>query len=121
MKKLAFILGIVFLTSGKFADVQQITITGTVMAYIIDDGESGHGFVGNWGQSGVSGGYQGDCWYDTQESSADQSIWTFTGLASGAYDVLATWRPHANRATNAPYALSGGSATTTVLPPRLSA
>ena len=91
----------------------NFSITGVVRgtpagpAVIIDDGDAGYSDVGfrdallfgygldyDYGGRGIGGG----------------ATWRFTGLAPGAsYNVAATWIPHANRATDAPYRINGSA------------
>ncbi|MGM0488578.1 MAG: choice-of-anchor D domain-containing protein [Planctomycetota bacterium] len=81
---------------------------------VIDDGNSSHAFEGGWGKGGLSGSYNGDYWYAEAGSGSKKSTWTFTGLAAGQYEVLASWTAHENRANNAPFTLDGGSEAKTV-------
>jgi hypothetical protein len=46
----------------------------------------------------------------------ETASWTFTALPAGQYRVSATWTPHPNRATDAPFTvLDGASSLGTVL------
>ena len=76
---------------------------------IIDNGDAGFTLAGDWTASaGV--GYQGDLEYSAAGSGSDVAAWTFAGLTPGAsYRVSATWRPHTNRATDAPYRILDGA------------
>ena len=80
----------------------------------IDDSTSGFQGIGGWVQNSNSLADQGEMLSDAAGQGADQAIWSFNGLAPGNYTVYTTWVWFLNRATNAPFTISTGSATTTV-------
>ncbi len=82
---------------------------------IIDDGDAGHTLQGAWNAGQVADVYNGDYLYRPKGSGLYASTWTFTGLASGNYDVFASWADHRNRATDAPFTISSGSQSITTL------
>ena len=69
-----------------------------------------------WSINSVVGvGYQNDLRFNTAGTGASQAVWTFTGLTAGTtYRISATWRSHANRATNSPFTITGGAAAVNV-------
>ena len=98
--------------------VSKLTPTGTyawaiqVGAFVgtIDNGDTGYAEVGrNW-KSYTSGGFQGDARSAKAGSGTNTATWAFTGLPAGSYDVLATWKPNNQNATNARYTLNGVAA-----------
>ncbi|HJN13502.1 MAG TPA: hypothetical protein QF564_32810, partial [Pirellulaceae bacterium] len=88
----------------------QLTIPEPPTDQIIDDGDAGFASVGftRYFAPGYEG-HEEDVHFTAGNSSGDQVSWTFSNLSSGIYRVSATWVPHANRATNAPYTINGGS------------
>ncbi|MDP6719554.1 MAG: hypothetical protein QGF59_12925, partial [Pirellulaceae bacterium] len=88
----------------------QLTIPEPPSDQIIDDGDAGFSSVGflRYFASGYEG-HEEDVHFAAGDSSGDQVSWTFSNLSSGIYRVSATWVPHANRATNAPYTINSGS------------
>ncbi len=75
----------------------------------IDDTMPGFRAIGNWATNANSLAYSGQFHSAAAGQGADQSIWTFSGLAPGQYQVLATWVPFGNRATNAPFTAADGT------------
>jgi concanavalin A-like lectin/glucanase superfamily protein/Calx-beta domain-containing protein/fibronectin type III domain protein len=82
----------------------NFSITGTVGVeppQVINNGESGFRTEGKWtpfpGQ-----GYKNDVHFAAKGTGSAKAFWTFT-VTPGQYDVAATWTPHKNRATDAPY------------------
>jgi hypothetical protein len=74
---------------------------------IVDDGDAGFRIVsGSWGTG--SSGYQGDLRYAAAGSGSSVAEWEFA-VSPGTYRVSATWYPHPNRATDAPFTLIAGS------------
>jgi hypothetical protein len=69
---------------------------------IIDDGDAGFSTTGPW-YSYPGQGYQDDVTFAGAGTGDSVATWTFTGLAPGLYRVSATWSPHPNRATDAPF------------------
>jgi hypothetical protein len=91
----------------------NFTVTGVVgtapLVQIVDDNDAA--FVtappGAWflftGQ-----GFQSDVTFASPGTGSATASWRFTGLTAGLYRVSATWSPHPNRATNAPYTVLDG-------------
>ena len=69
----------------------------------VDNGDAGFASSGWTLYNGD--GYQSDFHYTAAGSGSKVATWTFTGLPAGAYEVSATWSPHANRVSNAPFAI----------------
>ena len=87
------------------ADAVRIERTDAVV-WSIDDGEAGYRTTGAWTHyKGV--GAANDVDYSNVPGAV--ATWTFMGLPAGQYRILATWARHVNRATNAPYAINGGT------------
>jgi hypothetical protein len=53
--------------------------------------------------------YEGDNHSWQKNTGAGEATWTFSGLASGEYQVATTWYEKYNRATDAPYTIEDGS------------
>jgi hypothetical protein len=87
--------------------VQTITVTSATFTQIIDDGP---GFDGGSFTGPFSGQGFGNDVFFSAANAGNTATWTFTGLTTGAYQVSATWTPHANRATNSPFSIFDGSA-----------
>ncbi len=85
------------------------TPTGDATLQIIDDGDAGYRSGCCWVTfDGI--GHQSDVRYHASGNGGGRSLWTFRGLTPGAsYEIAATWAPHVNRATNAPYRIYDGS------------
>ncbi len=75
--------------------------------YIVLDEEAATLSGSGWGGSS-SGGYNRDIAHSNDAAAA--ATWTFTGLADGRYDVVASWSIHANRSTEVLYSVGGGPA-----------
>jgi hypothetical protein len=77
---------------------------------IIDDGDVIFGRYSDIGfRDANGGGYQNDYDYGGR-GIGSSATWRFTGLTAGVtYDVSATWVPHPNRATDAPYRINGSA------------
>jgi len=92
---------------GPGTAILEVTDNEVPVAQIVDDAGAGFSRSGAW--TGVAGsGFQGDYVYSARGTGADVANWTFT-VTPGQYEVAATWFPHANRATNAPYTVYDGS------------
>ncbi len=106
-----------FLTNDDDENPFNFTVTGTAapgITIIDDNGDGGAspnfavtaGFAGFTTQSFE--GFQSDIRQATGDSSGDTATWTFAGLtAGGTYRVSSTWFAFFNRATDAPYTISG--------------
>jgi hypothetical protein len=75
---------------------------------IIDDGDAGFATTTGWFHSSKVEGHNGDVRYTEKGNGSSVATWTFTDVPSGYYKVSATWSPHVNRATNAPYEILDG-------------
>ena len=100
--------------NGLYTDYStQVTVKST--ALIIDDGDPPRWTTtGTWTNC-TGQGYDSDVDQATPVTSANgvaTATWTFTALNPNQYyRVETTWTKNANRATNAPYTISGGAAT----------
>ncbi len=99
-------------TGGTGNDV-VISTTFSVAASV-DDGDGAFATVGSW-FTATDQGFQGDVRFISAGSGANTSSWTFN-VTPGRYRVAATWSPHVNRTTNAPFTLLDGSAVQEVVP-----
>lgn len=97
-----------FVTNDQDENPFNFTLTGAAGAptVIIDNGDTGFaqtGFTAFTGQ-----GYFADVHAKVADNGGDTATWTFNALTAGAtYRVSATWSPFFNRATDAPYSVSG--------------
>lgn len=90
---------------------------------IIDNGDPGFSRIsGGWSLGSPCLGFYGDdvVWAAPQPQAFPATVqWQFTGLAPGQYLVATTWYTPpefvGNRASNAPFTISGGAASVTVL------
>lgn len=85
----------------------DITVTGTGTApqrQVIDDGDAGNAFAGNWKQP-MGKGYGRDIHYAAKGKGYMYSAWSFDNLASGQYRVYATWPAGNKNASNAPFGI----------------
>ncbi len=93
----------------------NFNISGSVgQVAIIDNGQSGFQSMGGW-ESFPGQGLQNSVHFTSAGGGGRVASWTFD-LTPGQYRVAATWSPHANRATNAPYTVSEGGNTILTLP-----
>ncbi len=76
---------------------------------IVDDADPAFTTTGSW-TSFTGQGYRNTVRFAAAGSGADAATWTL-GVAPGVYHVAATWFPHANRATDAPYTVLDGTTT----------
>ena len=87
----------------------DFTLTGEATGRIIDNGDAGYTTAGAW-TNWTTSGYGTDAQYAAAGTGSSLATWSFTGLTAGQnYQVSATWLPHTNRATNAPYSLYNGA------------
>jgi len=92
----------------------RVTLAGEVAATVIDNGDLGFSTGGAWSNF-VGAGFQNDMAFTGSVNSGDTATWTFTSLTPGTtYNVWTTWVEHANRATNAPFTVTGGATPATV-------
>jgi hypothetical protein len=107
---------------------QTVTVTATAGGFVsgsdslqvtdnerltIDDGDAGYSDSGaGWSRVAMTQypGYGGDWRYHAAGDGGSTATWTATGLTAGQYEVLVTWAPYGNRASNAPYRVYDGSA-----------
>lgn len=100
---------IVFYNSDNDENPFSFRVTGNVDADIIDDGDLGFGTLGSWTHV-VGEGHENDVTYSPAGGGSNTATWSFTGLtAATTYQVAATWTAHPNRATNAPFTITGGA------------
>jgi hypothetical protein len=86
--------------------VQPVQVLGPV---IVDNGAAGYSETGTWTTETVLS-YNGTERYATSSGSGQNTAtWQASGLATGLYQVQATWHPYNNEATNAPYAIYDGT------------
>ncbi|MDA0281813.1 MAG: choice-of-anchor D domain-containing protein [Planctomycetota bacterium] len=89
----------------------NITLTGNITTnavQILDNGDAG--YTPSSDEVTFTGqGFQGDVGEDSsQGTAATPATWAFSNLVSGGvYRVSATWTEFSNRATDAPYTISG--------------
>jgi hypothetical protein len=108
--------------AGNYA-LQNTTASATAEVYqtvaVIDDsaGSPNWTTTGTW-TNWTGQGYDGDVHQATPVTSTNPvatATWTFNGLIPNQYyKVETTWTKNANRATNAPYTISGGASTLTL-------
>jgi hypothetical protein len=110
--------------NGLYTDYStQVTVTSTSL--VIDDSNNSNDAPGAWAAAmgtwtnWTGQGYDGNVHQATPVTSTNPvatATWTFTGLSpSQYYKVETTWTQSANRATNAPYTISGGTVTLPVV------
>jgi hypothetical protein len=101
-------------TATTTASILNETVT------VIDDGA---GAAGGWTTTGTwsnwtNQGYDGDVHQATPITAANPvatATWTFSDLTADLYyQVETTWTKNTNRASNAPYTISGGPSTSTL-------
>jgi hypothetical protein len=77
---------------------------------IIDNGDAGYTrSINGWTTLTNTLAYGLDYDYHAAGNGSGNASYTFTGLESGSYQVLAKWIPFSNRATNAPYTILNGA------------
>ncbi len=73
-------------------------------------------FVGSWPTSTYYSGYYGANYqYNLPGTGTDACTWWFTIPTTGQYTVYAWWAAASNKASNAPYIISTGTTTSTVM------
>jgi subtilisin family serine protease len=89
----------------------NFTLSGTVGSKLfLDNGDPGYSESGSgWFSGALGGAYRSDYRYHAAGSGTNKASWTGNALPTGAYKVYATWLPHANRASNAPYTVFDGA------------
>jgi surface-anchored protein len=91
--------------------IERVGFTGR----ILDNGDSGYDVTPGWtylddAQFGSFQGIEGDVHFIGLGTGSEVATWTFSALPPGQYRVSATWTPHANRATDAPFTILDGAA-----------
>lgn len=88
--------------------------SASAAAIVIDNGDAGYAVTGVTEQGGIGDAYGGDqAFNNTGGNLTQNATYTFSGLASGMYEVFASWR--ANGQANADFmqvAVSDGGPTT---------
>jgi len=84
-----------------------VSIADNDLPIIIDDGKPGYSSTSGWSYW-PNGGREGDCYYTTTHTGKTAQ-WTFTGLASGSYQVAGTWVRNNIHASNARFTIDGGT------------
>ena len=74
----------------------------------VDDVTSGFTSIGAWPANSNSLSFAGQYRSTAAGSGDSNTFWEFHGLAPGLYEVLTTWTPFINRATNASYVIADG-------------
>ena len=107
-------------TAGTYTGTMSLgvyysTITGVVRdkqtSQIVDDRDSGFSVSGSWVKYWDLGqGYRDGLFFAAAGDGSAVATWTFNVLSPGSYEVWASWSPHPNRATNAPYRIYDGTA-----------
>ena len=93
--------------------VMESQTTGAMDAHvasaseILDNSDSAYSEAGSWANGGLAGAYGGGYRYANPGASGASAAWGFGGLASGTYELQASWTSHPNRTANARYAASG--------------
>lgn len=82
----------------------------------VDDLTSGFTAIGAWSANNNSLSYAGQHRSAAAGSGDANATWEFHGLAPGSYEVLTTWTPFSNRATNASYQIADGNVSQTAIP-----
>ena len=96
---------------GHFANVQVFepsTDDPPPSAVVLDNSDAGYTETGSWSNGGLAGAYGVGYRYANPGASGASAAWGFGGLASGTYELQASWTSHPNRTANARYAASGG-------------
>jgi hypothetical protein len=83
---------------------------------LVDDANTGWSTTGSWFSYPDPGGYQGDVHFAPAGSGANTAGWTFAVTPGKTYRVSATWTPHPNRATNAPFTVFNGTTPLATVP-----
>lgn len=93
-------------TNAAIADRQAI---GTIIddERFVDNRNIGFSVISGTWSDATDQGFQGDVTYKAPGTGSSSVLWVFNGLASGTYQVWATWTTDSNRATNAPYRVNG--------------
>ncbi|MHB0960422.1 MAG: putative Ig domain-containing protein [Pirellulaceae bacterium] len=97
-------------TAGSVAtDTVQVDVLRTLSPRtVLDDGAWGYRERGIWNPGTIQGGWQNDYRYQLPGTGSRTASWV-TRVASGTYDIYASWVPHDTHATNATYRVLDGS------------
>jgi len=82
----------------------------------VDDVTAGFTAIGAWPENNSSLSYAGQHRSVAGGPGNSSTSWQFHELAPGFYEVLTTWTPFNNRATNASYVIADGDVAQTVVP-----
>jgi hypothetical protein len=101
-------------TKSTTAEATTLVNASSSPAVVIDDcaGVPAWTVTGTW-SNWTNQGCDGDVHQAAPAATADSTAtWSFSNLSPGQYyRVETTWTPNSNRASNAPYTISGGTAT----------
>jgi len=92
--------------ANSFVIADAVALVPTIDAYVVNITDDG------FSQTGFTDG--GSLYFANDGNAGASASWTFSGLADGTYDVVATWVELSNRSTEAPYSFSEGLATVTI-------
>ena len=81
----------------------------------VDDVASGFTAIGAWPANTNSLAFAGQHRSAPAGSGNSNTSWEFHGLAPGLYEILTTWTPFNNRATNASYIIADGNVAQTAV------
>jgi len=95
-----------WLACAMLAAALALTQAHAVAFTILDEEGAALGGPG-WGGNSNEG-YNRDIRYSNDATAT--ATWTFTGLADGQYDVLASWTLHANRSSDVSYTVGSNPA-----------
>jgi len=96
-------------TNGTTSNGITFTPPAPATGIIGNDGSAGYSTTGAW-TSWTGQGYGNNVQQTRTTDPLSVATWQFSGLASGQYQVAATWSANPNRATNAPYSINGSAA-----------
>ncbi|MCB0406300.1 MAG: hypothetical protein KDD51_16080, partial [Bdellovibrionales bacterium] len=100
---LANVLGV---RAGATAELQ---VAPAALVDVIDNDDADEFTTsGRWTSGQDSRGHRGSLVYAAAGNGQTNATWTFTDLSPNTYQVSATWFPHSNRATNAPFTIRDG-------------
>src|SRR5262249_46748073 len=105
-------------TSEFAKDIAATSATPSAAQIIDDSSATGFRTSGSWVGPYAGQGYRNEVRYAAAGAGASTAPWTFA-VTPGTYRVSVTYSPRSNWATNAPYTISGGTATTVRVNQRL--
>jgi hypothetical protein len=102
-----------FVESDALNDTNNVAVTAQASSVVgpltSDNGVPGYSETGTWTTETVPAYGGTDRYAASSGTGQNTATWQATGLASGLYQVQATWHPYGNQATNAPYAIYDGA------------